>query len=65
MEKNYLCQLKVLINSCNFYLKHFLKIHFIKRYGQKYGFLSENSEPPLDKKVKLRPKFFHDYLSWD
>ena len=38
MEKNYLCQLKALINSFKIYSKHFLENHNVKRYGQKYGF---------------------------
>ena len=45
MEKSSLCQLKALINSFNVYLKHFSKNHSIRHYGQKYGFLSENSDP--------------------
>ena len=70
MEKSYLCQLKALINSFNFFLKHSLKkALYIKRCSQKYGFPGENSDPPppppLERKVKLRPKIFHDYLSWD
>ena len=39
----------------------------IKRYGQKYDFLSEIAPLPLllDRKIKLGLKFFHDYLSSD
>ena len=37
----------------------------MRHYGQKYEFLSEIAYPLLDRKVKLRPNFFHGYLSWD
>ena len=35
------------------------------RYGQKDDFLSEIAYLLLDRKIKLRPIFFHGYLSWD
>ena len=65
MEKNCLRQLEALLNSFTFYPERFFKKHSIKRYGQKYEFLSEIAYPLLDRKIKLRPNFFHGYLSWD
>ena len=63
MEKSYLRELKASINS--FTQNVFLKKHSIRHYGQKDDFLSEIAHPLLDRKVKLGPNFFHDYLSWD
>ena len=34
------------------------------RYGQKDDFLREIAHPLLNRKVNLRQKFFHGYLSW-
>ena len=59
MEKNYLSQLKALINSFNFYLKHFLEKPLYKMLWPKYGFLSEiQTLPPVRQKSETAPKIF-------
>ena len=65
MEKNWLRQLEALVNSFTFYPKRFFKKPLYKALWQKDDFLREITHPLLDRKVKLGPKFFHGYLSWN
>ena len=65
MEKRCLRQLKALINSFTFYPKRFLKKPLYKALWPKRPFLSEIAHPLLDRKVNLRQKIFHGYLSWN
>ena len=66
MEKNFLRQLEALVNSFIFYPKRFFqKTTLSGAMAKKTIFLREITHPLLDRKVKLGPKFFHGYLSWD